>query len=129
MPKDYSRIQRISELLKREISVIIQREVKGLPVKMVTISDINVARDLSFAKIYFSPVDTDDEKIIKQTMKALNNAAGFIRHLLRESVDLRFIPQLRFVYDDSINRGIHLSHLIDEAIAADEQVEKNRDDH
>lgn len=125
MPKDYSRIQRISELLKRQISLIIQREVQGLPINMITISEVNVARDLSFAKVYISPVGTDDEKIIKDTLKSLNKAAGFIRHMLREAVDLRFIPQLRFIYDDSINRGIHLSHLIDDAIAADEFVEKN----
>ncbi len=96
---------------------------------MITISDINVARDLSYAKIYISPVGSDDEQLIKDTLKALNKAAGFIRHQLREAVDLRFIPQLRFVIDESINRGLYLSHLIDEAIAADEQVEKKRDDH
>ena len=126
MPKDYSRIQRISALLKRQIALIIQREVDDPRAKMVTISEVNVARDLSYAKIYISPVATDDEKVIKETLKALNKASGYIRHLLRDAVDLRIIPQLHFVYDDSINRGIHLSQLIDEAIASDEMVENNR---
>lgn len=124
MPKDYSRIQRISELLKRQIALIIQREIADPRVKMVTISQVDVARDLSYAKVYISPVGSDDEKIIKERLRALKNASGFIRHLLRDAVDLRVIPQLNFVYDDSINRGIHLSQLIDQAIASDTRIQR-----
>ena len=112
MPKDYSRIQRISELLRRQIALIIQRDVADPRAKMVTISEVDVARDLSYAKVYISPVGTADEKIIKERLLALKHASGFIRHVLRDAVDLRVIPQLNFVYDESINRGFHMSELI-----------------
>ena len=125
MPKDFSRTQRIAGLLKRQIALIIQRDVNDPRTKMITISEVSVAKDLSYAKVYISPVGTDDEKAIKDTLKGLKKASGYIRHLLRDAVDLRVIPQLHFVYDDSINRGIHLSQLIDEAIAADEKVEND----
>jgi len=119
MQKVTNRPQRIAELLKRELALLIPEAVRDPLVGAVTLTHAEVARDLSAAKIYFTLMGEPDKA--KQTEKALNHAAGFLRHELRERVILRSIPHLRFYYDKSVERGARLTSLIDKAIAADKK--------
>ena len=94
--------ERVSDALIEQISYIIETEVKNNDIKFVTITDVKVSNDLSYAKVYFTVLDQNK---IEETTKALESAAGFIRHELRERVDIRQIPELNFIYDKSIEYG------------------------
>ena len=123
MHKTTNRPQRIAELLKRELAMLIPQTVRDPHVGLVTLTYADVAPDMSHAKIYFTLIG--DAAKVKETERALNHAAGFLRHELRGRVILRSIPQLRFVYDESIERGSRLTNLIDRAIAEDKPKDKS----
>ena len=101
--------ERISDALIEQISYIIANEVKN-GIKFVTITDVKVSSDLSYAKVYFTVLD---ESKIDGTSKALKEASGFIRHELRDRVDIRQIPELTFVYDESIKNAQKIEDIID----------------
>ena len=94
---------------------MIRLELKDPRVGLVTVTEVDVSRDLSLAKVYVSSLD--DPASHQQSIRALQHAAGFLRCLLAKSLSLRTVPQLEFVYDASVERGVRLSHLIDEAVA------------
>ncbi len=96
------KIDRINHSMIREISYILETEVKDQHIKFVTITDVKVTNDLSFAKVYFTVLD-DTKKI--ETLKALKQASGFIRSKLCERIDIRHMPELEFIYDESIAYG------------------------
>jgi len=96
------KIERINHSMIREISYILEREVKDKNIKFVTITDVKVTNDLSFAKVYFTVLN---EEYKKETLKALKQASGFIRTKLCERIDIRYMPELEFVYDESIAYG------------------------
>ncbi|RUO59434.1 30S ribosome-binding factor RbfA [Pseudidiomarina insulisalsae] len=120
MAKDYSRTERVGQQYQREIALILQREIKDPRVSMVTVSDVEVSRDLAYAKVFVTFLQ-DDEQQVKQGLKVLNEAAGFIRSLLGKRVRARIVPELRFVHDSSLNEGIRMARLVDEAIRKDSQ--------
>lgn len=103
--------ERIGDMLISEISYIIATEVKNKDINFVTITDVKVTSDLSFAKVYFTVLD-DSKK--KETLKALKSAKGFIRSKLHDRVDIRYIPELEFVYDESIAYGQKIEDIIEE---------------
>ncbi|MEG0021851.1 MAG: 30S ribosome-binding factor RbfA [Bacilli bacterium] len=105
------KIDRIASNLVKEISYILMTEVKDPDVKFVTVTDCKVTNDLSYAKVY---VTVFNQTRIKETLSALNNARGFIRHELNDRVDIRHIPELEFVYDESIEYGKKIEKIIDE---------------
>jgi ribosome-binding factor A len=117
MQKDSSRVHRISALLKRELAALIQQEMNDPRVAKATLTDVDVAPDLSHAKIYVTHLDGVEHA--RGLIKALNHAAGFLRRRVAQRVDLRVVPDLRFLYDESVERGVNLSRLIDEARARD----------
>jgi ribosome-binding factor A len=117
MPKDFSRTRRIGEQIQRELAVLLQREVRDPRLSQVTISAVEVTRDLSLATVYFTVLG--EKENLPPIQHALEKASGFLRHALGERMVLRSLPQLKFVYDASISRGATLSNLIDEAVAAD----------
>lgn len=123
MNQEFSRARRVGELLQRELAQLIQGELKDPRIKLVTVSHVDVASDLKQAKVYvtFFQEGTD----IQEQLKILNKAAGFLQHSLSQRIDLRVIPHLRFVYDDSIERGRYLSALIDEAVKKDSGAESD----
>lgn len=96
------KIDRINSIFIKEISYILANEIKNHDIKFVTITDCKVTNDLSFAKIYFTVLDSSK---IKETSLALKNASGFIRKQLSERVDIRHTPELNFVFDESIDYG------------------------
>ena len=112
MPRDFSRSARVSEVIQREVANIIQKGMNDPRAAAVTITYTKMTRDMSSARIYF--IMQGDKKAIKDTEKVLNKAAGFIRHELREGVDLRYIPKLTFAYDQSIERSLRVGKLIDD---------------
>lgn len=102
--------ERISDALIEQISYIISNKVKNKDINFVTITDVKVSSDLGFAKVYFTVLD-DDKKDI--TLKALKEASGFIRHELRSRVDIRQIPELTFVYDESLVEAKKIDDIIE----------------
>src|SRR5690606_25401647 len=94
--------------------------IKDPRVSMVTVSDIEVSRDLAYAKVFVTFFNDDDD-YVATALKVLNDASGFIRSLLGKRVRARVMPELRFVHDPSLNEGIRMSRLVDEAIRRDTQ--------
>ena len=110
------RLRKIESLLKEEISGLIRRGVVKDPrlAPMTVITDVEVSRDLHYAKVYVSFYgDTD---VRAQSVEALNHAAGFIHRTLKKNIRLRFIPRLTFFADDSIERGVRLTNKIRDII-------------
>ena len=111
MCNDFKRTDRIAEMLQRKLAQLIQQEVKDprLP-KLITISAVKVTRDLGHAKVYFTVYNSDPAI----TTTILNTAASYLRSALAKTVTLRTVPQLHFIYDESIEYGKRLSRLIDD---------------
>lgn len=105
------KIDRIGSNLVKEISYILATEIKDSDIKFVTITDCKVTNDLSFAKVYYTVFDRNR---IKETNDALKNASGYIRHLLHDRVDIRYIPELTFVFDESIDYGKKIESIIED---------------
>ena len=124
MPREFSRGQKVGDLIQRELASLIQREVKDPRIGMVTINEANVSRDLAFADIYFTVLPAEDVTSVEET---LNQAAGFLRSQLAKALNTRTTPKLRFHYDATIENGARLSRAIDAAIASDSPQEPVRD--
>lgn len=114
MSEEFPRARRVGELLQRELAQLIQEELKDPRIGWVTISHVAVSPDLRQAKVYVTILA--EKLAIQEQLKVLNKAAGFLQHGLSQRVKLRAIPHLRFVYDESIERGRRLSALIEEAV-------------
>ena len=119
MAKEYSRTQRVADQIQKELAQLIQLEMKDPRLGMVTVSVVEVSRDLAFADVYVSFLGVDDQEKIDQSLEILSQAAGFLRSQLARAIKLRFTPRLRFYYDNSLRRGAYLSSLIDQAVAKD----------
>lgn len=120
MAKDFSRTRRIGEQMQRELATLIQQEIQDPRLGMVTVSAVEVSRDLAHAKVFITVLD-DQLQDIAASLEVLNRAGGFLRHELGRRMTLRTVPALRFVYDESMARGNELSRLIDEAVKSDKQ--------
>ena len=122
MPKEYSRTQRIGDQMQRELSQLITREIKDPRLALVTITAVEVSRDLSHAKVFVTIMGpSEDTGLVETNLQVLKDAAGFLRMHLGKSMKLRSVPQLHFHYDASIRRGVELSALIERAVAEDSQ--------
>lgn len=122
MARDFSRTDRIGDVMQRELSSIIQQELKDPRVSMVTIAEVKVSKDLAYAKVYVSVMM---EEKAKETLEGLNKAAGFLRAELAKRMSIRIIPKLSFVYDDTTIKANRISRLIDDAVSSDK---KDNDD-
>ncbi len=129
MAREFSRTQRIADQMQKDLAQLIQFEVKDPRMGMVTISHVKVAKDLGYADVYitvFPLRDQTEAQSIADSLDVLKNAAGFLRHELTRHIQLRVMPQLRFHFDESVERGRHLHSLIEKA--AREIREKNDSD-
>jgi len=118
MANEYPRSHRVADFIQREIADLIRTETKDPRVSdMVTVSSVEVSRDLGTAKIHYTILNADSSERA-ETDKALKNAAGFLRRKLAPRLNTRSVPELRFYYDDSIERGAHMSALIDQAVSS-----------
>src|SRR5512145_1792162 len=113
MPREYSRSSRSADQIPRDQSEAIRTELKDPRVGMVTITAVEVGRDLSHARVFVTSLA--GAEAMEESLRALRHAAGFLRSLLARTLRLRTVPELQFVYDESVERGIRLSRLIDEA--------------
>ena len=109
------RTGRISEEMKKEVSAIIQNELKDprLP-KIVSVMSADVTKDLRYAKVYISVLGSEEDK--KKALEGLKSAAGFIRREVGHRLQLRYTPELLFELDNSIERGVYISKLINDTL-------------
>jgi ribosome-binding factor A len=114
MPREFSRSSRLADQIQRDLSDLIRLEVRDPRVGLVTVTEVEVSRDLSHAKVYVTSLAGSDQAA--QSQQALQHAAGFLRSRLAQSLKARTVPELHFVYDESVERGIRLSRLIDQAV-------------
>ncbi|NLM39004.1 MAG: 30S ribosome-binding factor RbfA [Firmicutes bacterium] len=103
---------RLTEDIKRAVSDIISREVKDPRLGMLSITDVDLSRDLSLARIYFSVLGGEDEA--QNTLEGLNNAKGFIRTELARRVRMRHTPDIKFLHDSSLERGARINAILRE---------------
>ena len=103
------KLDRLNNAFVEKISEIIHDEVKDQNVKMVTITDARITSDLSFAKVYFTTLDDDKKRVLD----SLNKASGFIRSKLCEKIEIRKMPEISFVYDESIEYGKKIEDIIE----------------
>jgi ribosome-binding factor A len=119
------RIERVNHLIRQEVSQLLQRQVKDPRLgSFVTVTEVTTSPDLKYARIYVSRIGSGDEK--QETLDGLAAAAGFLRNELARRLELRRIPELRFQWDNSIERGARLLNLIDE-VSQDSTVHRRGD--
>ncbi len=111
MSRQKARANRVAEQIKKEVSQILQSEIKDPRITgFLSVTDVEVSRDLGFARIFVSIYGTDNEK--KLTLKALESAQGFIRSEIGNRIRLRHVPEVSFHLDQSIEYGAHISGIL-----------------
>lgn len=105
------KIERLNDQFQKEISVILKTEIKDADIRFVTITGCDITSDLSFCKVYFTVLDNDKKE---STLKALNGASSFIRGKLSQRIEIRHTPELKFIYDESIDYGNKIEKLIEQ---------------
>jgi ribosome-binding factor A len=125
MPKDYARSRRVGEQMQRLLGEVLLRDVKDPRVEGVSITAVEVSRDLSHATVWYSLLDPAADPA--PAGEALARAAGLIRGKLGRAMYIRHVPALHFRHDESVERGARLSELIDRAVAADKDRPENDD--
>ena len=113
--KGFSRRDRISEQIRRELAELIRAELKDPRVGMVSITGVDVSADYAHAKVYFSNMSGREH--LDAVLTGLQNASGFLRRELGRRITIHTTPQLHFVFDESLERGADLSKLIQEAVS------------
>ena len=116
MARDFNRSERVAGQLRRDLARLIQQEIKDPEVGFVSLSDVEVTRDLSHAKIFITVFDPEKAK---ESLKALRRAAPFLRTRLAQAMRMRHVPELHFQHDDSVEQGSHIDELISKALNAD----------
>jgi ribosome-binding factor A len=110
MARDFKRTDRVGDQIQRDLAQLIHREIKDPRLGMVTINHVKVAKDLGYADVYM-----DEAEATANSLAVLKNAAGFLRAELSRQIKLRVMPNLRFHFDESVERGRHLASLIEKA--------------
>jgi ribosome-binding factor A len=104
------RTRRVADLISREIASIIQRSIKDPRVSLVTVTGAEVSPDLRSAKVFYSVLGDEEKRA--ETADALERAKGFMRRELGSRLELKATPELRFVYDDTLDRGMRIENLL-----------------
>jgi ribosome-binding factor A len=106
------RPERVAQFMRREIAEILEHRLNDprLAGRVVSVTDVEVTPDLSFARVFVSVLESGPER--DRALAALQSAAGFVRHLLSDRLDLREVPEIRFVHDSSIERGARVEELL-----------------
>lgn len=125
MAKEYSRSERIGDLIHRELASTIHDKVKDPRLGLVTVMYVVLSRDRSFAKVYFSMLSQTSEP--QEAEKVLNNAAGFLRSELAHQLKLKTVPKLQFYFDSQTPRGEKLYRLVEEAVKQDQEKNPGKD--
>ncbi len=109
-----ARRARIADQIQRELAELIRLELRDPRVGLVTLTGVELSRDQSHAKVFFTVLGPDSQG--REALEGLSHAAGFLRSSLAHRLSTRTVPELHFAYDESIERGVRLSRLIDEAV-------------
>ena len=116
MPKEYARSDRFATQIQRVLAGLIQTELKDPRLSSPSILDVQVSKDLAYARVYFSVLNPEDAG---DCLAALESASGFLQREIGKALKARITPRLSFIYDDTDIRGRQLSDLIDSALASD----------
>lgn len=119
MAREFSRKQRLGAQILRTLSELLQFETKDPRLQGVSLTAVELTRDLSVARVYFSLLNPEDSPEL--VMEGLHKATGFLRVKLGSAIKVRHTPELRFVHDDSAEQSAKISKLIDQALRADEK--------
>ncbi len=119
MAKEFTRSDRVADAVQRSLAQLIPAEIRDPRLGMVNINSVEVARDLTLAKVYVTFVGESNPKTCQESVAILNKTASFLRTLVGRELTVRSTPRLQFYYDESAVRGQVLSNLIDRAVAAD----------
>ena len=117
---------RVQEALRQEISKIVQGEMKDPRVGFITITKVDLTKDLRYARVYFSILGEDKDK--KLALKGLNNAKGYIKGLVADRIDLRFMPEIAFAIDESLEHTKHIYDILDQIKKEKRDAEGHRSD-
>ena len=116
MAKNPSRLGRIAEQIQKDLAELVRTELKDPRVGMITLTGVEISSDHHHAKVFFTTLGGEDSAA--KAVNGLEHASGFLRSQLAKGLKLRLVPELHFVYDESVERGVRLSRLIDEAVAS-----------
>ncbi len=120
MAKEFSRTQRVSQQLQKEIAMILQREVRDSRLGMVTISEVEVSRDLAYAKVFVTFLCVGDQTP-ESSLAALREHEASIRMMLGKRIRLRLTPEVKFFYDSTLVEGMRMSNLVTDTVAKDKE--------
>ena len=123
MAKEYSRTSRVSQQVQKELARILQQEVKDPRIGMVTISGVDITRDLAYATVFVTFLTIGDQTN-EESLKGLNAASGYIRRLLGKAMRLRIVPEIRFTFDETLTEGLRISELVSGAVKNDKAILK-----
>ena len=127
MKKGSNRMIRINDEIQKEISSIIRGDLKDPRIGVITsVLKVDTTNDLKYCKVYISVLGDDDKK--EEVMGVLKNAAGFIRSLIAQRINLRVTPELKFILDDSLEYSFKIDSLI-RSVVKDDDEEKADDDN
>ncbi len=107
------RVERIQRHILQEVSLLFEREVSDPRLARLTVTRVEVSGDLRVAKVFVAPAE-DDAAVTRETMRALAHAAGYFRHHIAESLDLKFAPEIRFQLDRALAQGERFLRALDE---------------
>lgn len=119
MPKDFSRSQRVAEQIRRELSELIQLELKDPRVGMVSLTDVELSADYAHAKVFFTCLM--GREAAQLAHEGLSRAAGFLRRELGKRIHIHTLPELHFHFDPSLEEGDRMSRLIEDAVRSDRE--------
>lgn len=120
MPREFSRSQRLGNEILRTLSEVLRSETKDPRLRDVSLTSVDLSRDLGVARVYFSLIDPGADP--QAVLEGLHSAAGFLRGRLGRELQVRHVPDLRFLHDDSAERAAHISRIIDAAVVRDDPV-------
>src|SRR3990167_2660939 len=104
------RIERVNQAIKEEVSNIVLREVKDPRLQFVTITHVDVSRDLQHARVYFTVLGNEEKT--REAQSGLNSAKGFIRRLVGQRVNMRYTPEIEFIFDKSVEYGMQIEEIL-----------------
>lgn len=121
MHKEFGRDSRLAQQIQQEMALILQREIKDPRLhRMITVSDVDVSKDLSHAKVYVTFLGLDSDKV-DLNLAILNDASGYIRSLIAKRIQTRIVPTVRFYFDKSLDEGIRMANLVESVRKTDDK--------
>ena len=117
MAREYARSDRVADQIQRELAQLIQRDMQDPRLKLLSVSAVEVTRDLAYATVFVTSM-TDDASH-QEILQVLNKANGFLRRELGKAMRLRIVPELKFKYDESLEKGMSMAKLINDAVKSD----------